>query len=1055
MKRRLTQLMLSLTIIALCLTIASNQASAERKILLEQYTGAWCGWCVDGSLVMDSLLQAYPDDLIGVKIHQGDPMALADIAMLQGFVGVTGFPNGTIDREFFNIGGSAVIALSRGSWRQALEALIDVKEEKVTVSCQWHIDYIREKIVAKLHTEFLAQMTDDVRLNVYVCEDSVTGGSDYDQANAYAKRMGQEYHPYYNEPAIISGYIHEKVVRAMAGGIQGEKGPLPGGILAGNEYDHTFEIDIDPMWDLSKVYLLGVVQKAPTEASLTRMIYNTCYSERMDPSTTITSNDMQVAVRKEDAKYSREFTIKNISDEDLTYMIDVQNSDRTPDGWETEVTLPGIVLGGKKDQPLADEITIEAGKSVKVSLAMTPKMNIGIGDAYISVSEKDNPDAITNASKLTLVSGEIESFEILDDDQNGLHSISEEVKATGREQYYPLSSRIFLDLYQDLKTNKQIKYLIWNTGNGGGLAYNEADKLSSLLSDNIGLLITGALAVPMLKMNYPSNLLLSMIGLDWNAETDQIQNVTDFTLKGINDDPITDGMTIPNCSRDAGQTYYLQELRPLDTEITKQMLEIQNFYRYLGFRTQTLEYRIAVFSFNFPVLTDVVKRRDLLDKTLTWLEEMGDMPKALINKSKINFGRIEINKQVQEEIEIENIGGSDLVIEDIYMDWNDDMAYSINKNAPQTIAAGEKLRLTVTFIPPFAGTFKAFLNIKHNAKAYAEAIALEGVGGEAYEGPKLVTNLEGDELNFGEVEVGSYSNEIIVMRNIGSDILTLFDVAIINDPDKVFELVGNYNNTEIPSKGAKNLTVKFTPKVKGKEYKSGDIIIQSDDVEAGQLFIKLRGKGAIVIVGPEVETNATDGMLSFGNIDIGGSSTKQLEIQNSGDEDLLISQITLTDQDDVFELSGELNDITIPVGEVHSIDVTFSGSTKGEYGGLVNIKSNAVNANSMNIMLSGTIDTEISVQDGLLMVNPLSLEVYPNPSDGHFTLNYLNNSNETEFNVSVSDASGRVVQQMTNKLLITGFGIMDFDCSSLSSGTYILLIESNGISAEKQVVIVK
>ncbi len=1054
MKKNFTKLLLSLAMITLVFTMMSNQSNAERKILLEQFTGAWCGWCVDGSLVMDSLLEAYPDDLIGVKIHQGDPMALPNITMLQGMLGITGFPTGTIDREIFNVNGSNLIALPRSVWRSAIQQLMAVKEEKVSVECDWHIDYLNYKIVATIRTEFLAQMTEDVRLNVYICEDSITGGSDYDQANAYAKRQGQEYHPYYNEPAIISGYVHEKVVRLMAGGIRGEKGPLPGGILAGNEYEYTFEVSIDPKWNLDNVYCLGVVQKADSEESITRMIYNSCYATRFDPSTTISSVDNMYSVKKLNEKYTRQFTIKNISDDDITYNIDVQQSDRTPDGWEMEVTLPDKVLSGKNDSPLSDEITINSGESVNVSVAIIPQDNIGIGDTYIIVSEKDNPDAISNASKVSLVSGEIESFEIVDDNENKKYSIAEDIQATGREQYFALSSSAFLEIYQDLKANQQIKYMIWNTGNSGDVSYQEADKMAVLLQDNIGLLITGAVAVPMLKLNYPTNLLLSLIGLDWNPDTDQIQNVTEFTLKGISGDPITNGLTIPNCSVTAGQTYSLQELRPTDTEITKQMLEIQNYYRYIGFHTETLEYRIAVFSFNLPVLTDVPKRRELLDKTLTWLEEMGDMPKAKISRSKINFGRIEIEKQTQETIEIENIGGSDLEIEELYLDWNDDMAYSVNNSAPLSIAPGEKLIITVTFQPPFAGTFKSFLNIKHNASSYAEAVSLEGIGGEAYEGPKLVTNLEDNEFDFGEVEAGKYKNEIIIMRNIGSETLTLFDVAIINDPDKVFQLVGNYNNTEIPSKSAKNLTVKFTPKVKGKEY-SGQIIIQSDDVEIGQMFIFLSGKGAIEISGPQIATNAGDNQLNFGDIEIDGSTTESLEIENTGDLDLFITQILLTDQEGVFSLSGELSDITIPAGEKHITDITFSGSVKGEYSATLAIKSNAENANTLNVMLLGTIGQGLSIHDGLSLNMPLALDLYPNPSDGDFTLNYLNNSNVTEFDITITDANGSIVKQMTNKLLNTGFGIIDMDCNDLSSGKYILLIESNGISAQKQVVIVK
>ena len=1053
MRKRFTQVLTTLALIALTMTVFTNQASAEKKILIEQFTGAWCGWCVDGSLVMDSLVQEYPDKVIGVKFHNGDPMAIPEDAALGGFVGRSFFPSGAIDREFFNVEGTNAIALSRTIWRQAVESLLN-KEAKVEVSCDWYIDKAEERIVATIKTEFLVQMVEDVRLNVYICEDSVTGGSDYDQSNAYSNRQGHEFHPYFSKPGIISGYVHEKVVRFLAGGIAGIKGPLPAGILAGNEYEYTFEIDIDPTWNLDEVYALGVVQLAPATNSSPRKIYNSCYATKQEPTTEITYEGSVVDVKEENNVFEQQFTIKNISDEDITYDLSFSTSDRTPEDWELEVTLPDKVLSGKSENPLADEVDIDAGKSVDVTLSFTSKVKIGLGDAYLIVDEKNNADAVRNAVKMTLVSAEIESFEIIDDNERGIYSMHDVIESTDRDQYFTLSSRVFLEVYQDIKANKSLKYMVWNCGNRGSISYQEADKVANLVEDNLGVLFTGALTIPMLKLNYPSHILAGYVGLDWNPDTDQIQNVSDFTMEGVDDDPITDGLIIPGCSRDAGQTYYLQELDPIDTEITKQMLEIKNYWRYIGFHTQTLEYRAAVFSFNLPIITDEVKRKILVDNTLTWLEEIGDMPKILISKSKMDFGRIEINKSAQQTVDITNVGGSDLHIDDIYLDWNDDMAYSVDKHAPIIIPVGEKVTLTVTFLPSFANEFKAFLNISHNASSYDESIQLKGVGGEAYDGPKLATNLEENKLDFGDVQAGQPKNEIVIMRNIGSEKLSLFDVAIINDPDKVFKLIGTYSGTEIPSKGAKNLTIQFTPKTSGEEY-SGQVIIQSDDVEIGQLFIFLSGKGAKGDLGPVIETNTVDNKIDFGEVEMNKSKTIGFKIDNAGDADLIIDEIKLTDPDGVFSFSGEAMDITIEADDSYTFDVRLSGTEKGNYTGTLAIGSNAENAADLHIELIGKIKEPSSIDDILSTNDPLALEIYPNPTNGNFALNYYNNTSNSTYRITITDANGSIVILMANTQLSQGYGSINVDCGNLASGKYILFVESNGVVAQKQVVIIK
>ena len=62
---------------------------------------------------MKQLLTQYPTKVAGVAVHDGDPMELASFnSWLQTLTGVTGFPNGSVDRAD---------ATGRGSWSSQVQ----------------------------------------------------------------------------------------------------------------------------------------------------------------------------------------------------------------------------------------------------------------------------------------------------------------------------------------------------------------------------------------------------------------------------------------------------------------------------------------------------------------------------------------------------------------------------------------------------------------------------------------------------------------------------------------------------------------------------------------------------------------------------------------------------------------------------------------------------------------------------------------------------------------------------------------------------------------------
>jgi len=67
---------------------------------------------------------------------------------------------------------------------------------------------------------FVKSVSGDVRINMIVVEDNVTGtGAAYDQKNFIANNPSFVGHPYYAKPATITGYKHRSVVRSYAGGV--------------------------------------------------------------------------------------------------------------------------------------------------------------------------------------------------------------------------------------------------------------------------------------------------------------------------------------------------------------------------------------------------------------------------------------------------------------------------------------------------------------------------------------------------------------------------------------------------------------------------------------------------------------------------------------------------------------------------------------------------------------------------------------------------------------------------------------------------------------------
>jgi len=315
------KLFLFATAIVFLLSLTAN--SQVKRVLLEQYTGAWCGWCVDGTVIMDEIIKAHPDRVIGIKLHSGDSMQIPLTQVINSGLGVRSYPSGSIDRK--NFGGA--IPQSRSNWKTYCEGQL-AQPAKVEVNVTYNINKTTRQLMVKVYANMITTVFDPLRFNVIITEDSVSGtGNGWDQSNYLSGRDGYEDNPYYNQPRKIVGYQHMKVVRTYLGGAWGIQGTFEKPAQQGKVYVQDFNFTIPDNWKIEHLHIIGLVQ---IEAPAVKEILNCAYGVEGEASIELTSTGESKGLGDVGVPFAKKFMLKNVANEKKTFRIYTQKSQRTP-----------------------------------------------------------------------------------------------------------------------------------------------------------------------------------------------------------------------------------------------------------------------------------------------------------------------------------------------------------------------------------------------------------------------------------------------------------------------------------------------------------------------------------------------------------------------------------------------------------------------------------------------------------------------------------------------------------------------------------------------------
>lgn len=243
--------------------ITAMPATFTQKVLVEEYTGAWCGYCVDGAYKLETFMKNYPGIVYGVSIHQGDGMQSPVWSNYDSTFNVGGFPEGMVNR----IPNGGKPSFNRGSWSSAVNSA-KAKTAKCGLALESRVSGTDVQVI--VHVGFNQNLSGNYRLCVMIVEDNVSGtGSQFDQVNYYSKNNPSGpadttgTHPYYNLPYKITGYKHKQVQRKyFSSTFSGDVIPS-GEMVAGNEYIDTLTTSVSG-FNTANCKIIAFVNKVGT-----------------------------------------------------------------------------------------------------------------------------------------------------------------------------------------------------------------------------------------------------------------------------------------------------------------------------------------------------------------------------------------------------------------------------------------------------------------------------------------------------------------------------------------------------------------------------------------------------------------------------------------------------------------------------------------------------------------------------------------------------------------------------------------------------------------------
>ncbi len=235
----------------------------NKNVILEEFTGIYCGFCPDGHVVADGIVSNNPDDVFVINIHtgsfaspsSGDPDFRtpfgSDIASQSD---LAGYPAGTVNRHLFTgMSMNSGTAMSRGDWASAASTILG-EPSYVNIALEGNLDATTRELIVDVEMYVTGTAPSTFNLNVALLQDHVEG----------PQSGGANFNP---SSVLPNGnYDHKHMLRHLLSGQWGTVINATPGTVITQQYTYTIPPDLNGVsYELGNLDLVAFIAEGQQE----------------------------------------------------------------------------------------------------------------------------------------------------------------------------------------------------------------------------------------------------------------------------------------------------------------------------------------------------------------------------------------------------------------------------------------------------------------------------------------------------------------------------------------------------------------------------------------------------------------------------------------------------------------------------------------------------------------------------------------------------------------------------------------------------------------------
>jgi len=227
-----------------------------RRIVGEEATGTWCGWCPRGTVFMEKMHQLYPDLFIPIAVHNGsgNPMRNAEYEhAFSIFLNYPGSPSVLMDRK---------VLIDPRDMDSTIQVLLQTVTP-VDINVHTTIDSLNRKLyIEGKITTYTSRTNAQYRLVLVLAENDVRGtSSGYWQNNYYAGGNEGPMGGFENLPGNVpASQMHYNFVgRKLLHGFYGLPGVVPATFQKNDEFSFSASEVFPATYDMDQLYVVAMV----------------------------------------------------------------------------------------------------------------------------------------------------------------------------------------------------------------------------------------------------------------------------------------------------------------------------------------------------------------------------------------------------------------------------------------------------------------------------------------------------------------------------------------------------------------------------------------------------------------------------------------------------------------------------------------------------------------------------------------------------------------------------------------------------------------------------